>query len=404
MIHIIAGRSLENDVSFRLYRAINTLMEQMQSFEERVGEERPRLVRLCAGLTGNPAVSEDLAQEVLLEAWRARGQLHDPRGLSAWLSAIARHVCLRWRRAQFSATSRLPDFGTTLQLDEIEIDGGMDLELEVERHDLTDLLDRALGLLPAGARSVLTQRYAEDLPIREMAVRNGISEGAISLRLHRSTRALKRVLSTDLRPEASAFGLLGSTTVEWQETRIRCLFCGHGTLQVQRDPVVESLAARCTRCSVQWIDHNAHYLDKVKGPWRTMLRMSREANQYFRAALRDGRANCTCCGGHADVFLSPPPDVPGRGVQICCTHCGAISYQPSIGLIFTLPQTEAFWREHRRIYLLREYEIVRNWQPIVITTLQSMSSAATLDIVWDRTTFEVLEINSEPTKETIRHE
>src|SRR6185437_11792068 len=62
--------------------------------------ERPRLVAFCAHLSGSWDAAEDLAQETLLEAWRARGRLHDAEGLAPWLTAIARNVCLRWRRSK----------------------------------------------------------------------------------------------------------------------------------------------------------------------------------------------------------------------------------------------------------------------------------------------------------------
>ena len=65
--------------------------------------ERGRLVRLCARLTGTFESAEDLAQETLLEAWRHLHTFHDwqdPRKFSAWLTAIARNVCLRWQRRQ----------------------------------------------------------------------------------------------------------------------------------------------------------------------------------------------------------------------------------------------------------------------------------------------------------------
>jgi DNA-directed RNA polymerase specialized sigma24 family protein len=38
--------------------------------------ERKRLVRLCAQLTGDATLAEDLAQETLLVAWRNGHQLH----------------------------------------------------------------------------------------------------------------------------------------------------------------------------------------------------------------------------------------------------------------------------------------------------------------------------------------
>ena len=374
-------------------------MDDNSSFEEIARMEHPRLVRLCAVLTSSPGVAEDLAQEVLLEAWRARAGLHDPRGVSAWLSAIARNVCLRWRRTQGRGAYRLSTSGSALSLDDVEVGSGMDLEIEVERHDLTDLLDRALGQLSPEARTVLSQRYAEDLPVREMAVRQGISDGAISLRLHRGRQALKRVLTTDLRVEADAFGLLEGLTGEWQETRIWCSSCGQGKLRVQSDPASTSFAAQCTRCSVQWSDHTAGYLQEVKGPWRTLLRMHREAHRYFRDALREGGASCVCCGGHAIIALSLPPDVRGRGVHLRCEMCDAISYQPSIGLVLTLPEIEAFWREHRRIRLVREYEVEHGGRSSVVTSLECASGGATLDVVSDGATFEVLEVHTKLPKE-----
>ena len=46
--------------------------------------KRRRLVRLCAAVTGDRTVAEDLAQETLLEAWRSAHKLHDPAGADRW--------------------------------------------------------------------------------------------------------------------------------------------------------------------------------------------------------------------------------------------------------------------------------------------------------------------------------
>ena len=73
--------------------------------------ERPRLVGLCASLTINPQVAEDLAQETLLEAWRHLGELRDKQKFSQWLSGIARNVCLRRLRKQGYETLRIEEGG-----------------------------------------------------------------------------------------------------------------------------------------------------------------------------------------------------------------------------------------------------------------------------------------------------
>lgn len=281
----------------------------------------------------------------------------------------------------------------------MEIAGDVDLEIEVERRGLTDLLDRALGRLPPSARTVLTDHYAGDLTVQEMAARQGKSEGAITQRLHRGRQALKRVLTTDLRSEAAVYGLLEGVTVQWQETRIWCCYCGQAKLQIQCDPATCSFAARCAVCSVQWTDHTAGHLDEVKGPWRTMLRMTREAHRYYRGALGNGGAWCACCGRHADLHLAIPPEDCGRGVRLRCGTCGAVSYQPSIGLVLTLPEVEILWRKHRRIRVARESEVEYLGRPAVVTSLETVGNASILDVVSDRDTFQVLEIRGAPAEE-----
>src|SRR5262249_35681608 len=114
-------------------------------------QERGRLVRLCARLTGDPGVAEDLAQETLAAAWRRRDKLHDESARFPWLAAIARNVCLRWarRRQRDRRHVRYIDHG----FDNDTIDAWPQLAdptdptVELERHELADLLDRALALL-----------------------------------------------------------------------------------------------------------------------------------------------------------------------------------------------------------------------------------------------------------------
>ncbi|HST88794.1 MAG TPA: RNA polymerase sigma factor, partial [Ktedonobacterales bacterium] len=124
------------------------------AFEAALAAERARLVRLCARITGDADAAEDLAQETLVEAWRARGRLRDPGGLSPWLAAIARNVCLRWARGRGRELARRAEIaaagldGTPPTLDDLS-DGDEDIAVDLERGELAQLLDRALALLPA---------------------------------------------------------------------------------------------------------------------------------------------------------------------------------------------------------------------------------------------------------------
>jgi RNA polymerase sigma factor (sigma-70 family) len=144
-----------------------------RQFADQLAWERPRLVRVCARLSGSQEAAEDLAQETLAEAWRHRDRLHEMDGLSSWTSAIARNVCKRWVRARGRQEvwdhDRAPA-GFDL-IDEGDCDADFDLEIELERRELAELLDRAMDRLTLQARAVLIQRYVEDLPHCEIAER-----------------------------------------------------------------------------------------------------------------------------------------------------------------------------------------------------------------------------------------
>ncbi len=209
--------------------------------------ERARLVRLCARLSGSGAAAEDLAQDTLLEAWRARDRLRDPSLRAQWLSGIARNVCRR-RYPQSAGPTPSPISSLTLQDIEIHLSDDADLDLELERSEVADLLDQALGLLPAGARDLLVERYTEDLPVAQIAARRDLSEGTAAVRLLRSKRALRRVLRNDLRGQALALGLIAPESDEWQATRIWCPLVRRGTT---RSPAVPH--SPCIRRPLPWL-------------------------------------------------------------------------------------------------------------------------------------------------------
>src|SRR5579885_2762403 len=184
---------------------MNDLIDVDNGLEISLALERPRLVGLCARLTGRNDIAEDLAQETLLEAWRHLNDLRDQQKFSQWLSGIARNVCLRWQQKQGKEASHTaPSALCSLDApDEIEeqLADEFDLEIHLDHKELIELLDRALALLPADTRAVLIERYVLESPLADVAARLGVQTSVAAMRLQRGKLALRRVLETQFEEE-----------------------------------------------------------------------------------------------------------------------------------------------------------------------------------------------------------
>jgi RNA polymerase sigma-70 factor (ECF subfamily) len=67
-------------------------------FEESLKALRPRLHRYCARMTGSSVDGEDVLQDALVKALRARGQGAAVENLGGWLLRIAHNTCLDFLR------------------------------------------------------------------------------------------------------------------------------------------------------------------------------------------------------------------------------------------------------------------------------------------------------------------
>ncbi len=289
---------------------------------------RPRLLRL-ARLRGVPAdVAEDVVQETLLEAWRCVDRLYDPTGIHRWLDEICRNICRRYARGhaldQRHAHLPIPapdddgDDATTALLNDIPDSDAPDPIEELTRQDMALLLDRALGLLPEGARELVELCYLRELPQREATDRLGLSLSALEARLHRARRQLRALFNGPLRGEAEAFGLAldDECAQGWRETRLWCTLCGQrrlsGMFIVQPDGSV-NLHMRCADCEqrsgLSDIDSSTVHskglirLDGLRSFRPAWKRTMQGTAQQFTQALRAGAYRCPFCGAPATLQL-----------------------------------------------------------------------------------------------------
>jgi len=126
---------------------------------------------------GSAAVAEDLASETFLAAVDAVRRGTVPRLTVAWLIGVARHKLMdHWRR---TGRERDVDLPTVDPVDEWDV-------------HLDQLIAHAtLAELGAHHRSVLTLRYLDGLPVRDVAACLGRTEGATEVLLVRAKAAFR---------------------------------------------------------------------------------------------------------------------------------------------------------------------------------------------------------------------
>jgi RNA polymerase sigma-70 factor (ECF subfamily) len=372
-------------------------------FETTLREQRPRLVALCASMTGDRRIAEDLAQETLIEAWRHWHDIRDGARRGAWLAGIAHNVCRRWAHSQGRAKARQiePMADDARMPDEDgDFSDGFDLEIELERRELVELLDRALALLPAETREMLVARFVRELPISEIAGRLGVNTAAAAMRLQRGKLALRHMLMSAMRQEIAPY-LLSETTHVWQETHIWCFVCGQRRLR-GRLTGNATLILTCPDCAP---DPNHPFFEtcpeiwgEVKGYGRALTRTLDWVARYYQPALESRTIACYICGAVLPLYpLVPLHMAAGNGRQALgfqhrCPVCHAASTQPLAGLLLASQEGRRFRRDHPRMRILPEQEIEADGRTCVVTRFVSVDDQACLVFVAARDSGQVIHV------------
>ncbi|MDJ0381995.1 sigma-70 family RNA polymerase sigma factor [Streptomyces sp. G-G2] len=164
---------------------------------------RGELVAFCYRMLGSFHEAEDMVQETLLRAWKARDR-YDPARASVrtWLYRIATNVCLtalegRGRRplpSGLGAPSDDPGAPLTPVLDVPWLEPFPDARFDVEvRADLRLAWVAAVQVLPARQRAVLVLRDVLAFSASEVAEQLGSSVAAVNSALQRARSALTGV-------------------------------------------------------------------------------------------------------------------------------------------------------------------------------------------------------------------
>src|SRR5215471_16432757 len=144
---------------------------------------QPALVRYFVYVSGNRAVSEDLAQEAFFRVLKYRHTYEPGANFRAWLYQIARNVYADHLRKQ------KPEVAMPEEVPEIRGSGPAP-DREFQRKQEAVLLRRALAAMPGEKREVLILSRFQEMKYEEIATILKCEVGTVKVRVYRAMREL----------------------------------------------------------------------------------------------------------------------------------------------------------------------------------------------------------------------
>ena len=167
-----------------------------ESFRLLLEKHRNPIVHFVDRMTQNPAVSEELAQEVFLRVYRSRSTYEPTARFTTWLFRIATHVTLNWLRDRKNERGHQ-------RLDE-EQDGETRTREVADRKPTTEQqmvhevrlqeVRDAIAQLPAKQRAAVLMHKYEEMEYSQIAVTLRCSDSAVKSLLFRAYEALRSKL------------------------------------------------------------------------------------------------------------------------------------------------------------------------------------------------------------------
>jgi RNA polymerase sigma-70 factor (ECF subfamily) len=157
----------------------------LAAYEELYRNNAGRVFGLCLRMAGDASLAEELTQDVFVRAWQKLASFRGESAFSTWLYQLAVNVALSERRARRRRNSRVM---ATDDLTPFDKPG----RREAPEHGLD--LQKALDVLPDGARAVFVLHDVEGYKHGEIAEMTGVATGTSKAQLHRARRLLREAL------------------------------------------------------------------------------------------------------------------------------------------------------------------------------------------------------------------
>ncbi|MCA9051712.1 MAG: sigma-70 family RNA polymerase sigma factor, partial [Planctomycetaceae bacterium] len=188
------------------------------AFSEIVRRYQTLLCSIADGVTGNLHISEEVAQDAFVAAWKSLPDLKDPDRAKQWLCGIVRNLARnRLRTLQKDVLRKAAVIDTAAS--QVGLDANP-ADVSVTREE-SELVDRALETLPEAYREPLVLYYRHEQSVADVADLLELSPDAVKQRLARGRRMLQEevaaIVETALKKSvpgtAFTFGVIAALPV-----------------------------------------------------------------------------------------------------------------------------------------------------------------------------------------------
>jgi RNA polymerase sigma-70 factor, ECF subfamily len=169
----------------------------MGAFEELVARHRDKIYARAYSMLRNEDEAIDLSQEAWVKGWQRLRQFQGESSFGTWLTRIVINLCLDHLRKQKRQRTESIE-----ELDEEA--GGVERQMPIvsvnpsaglEREELRQRIDQALGQLSHEHRTVLALHEFQEMEYKEIAKTMGCSIGTVMSRLFYARRKMAALLA-----------------------------------------------------------------------------------------------------------------------------------------------------------------------------------------------------------------
>ncbi len=154
-----------------------------------LGEHGSSVMKVARAYTLTSEECQDLAQEILLQAWRSLPKFEGKATAATWFYRVALHTAMNWHRKDGRRRLRQQPL---LEVQALAPEG-IDSAEQAQHRDTVEQLYKAIHQLPK-TDTALVLLYLDELSYREMAEVLGISESNVGVKLNRAKKALSELM------------------------------------------------------------------------------------------------------------------------------------------------------------------------------------------------------------------